>query len=213
MTESLNVGRWLGVCGLCISGFLLTGCYSNSLQASSTEAGAMGNPLVMLGLREDTDYEEIEYGPRAPLVIPAETNLPPPRTQMAAADPAWPDDPDARMRREREMMRRAAAEQTLEDVERASNPLSRAELDEWGRRFGEPRSTQQTASSRDPSGAMSPEELRARRADPDAVAAEPQRRRLSDPPTGYRQPADTGDVADVQQTERPGFFRRLFGGG
>jgi hypothetical protein len=210
MTSPSRAGRWSGVCGICIAGLLATGCYSNSLQSSSSDTAGIGDPLALIGLRADPAQEEIEYGPRAPLVIPGQSHLPPPQSQMAAEDPAWPDDPDVRQRRQLAEARRAASEQTLEDVERASQPLTRAELDEWGRRFGRHDPTQPRSAQRDPSAAASPEELRARTASVDG-SVEPPRRRLSDPPGGYRQPADTDEV--IPPPRRQGFFSRLFGGG
>jgi hypothetical protein len=49
-----------------------------------------------LGLRRDGDQKGINYGDRAPLVIPPSSALPPPENSGAvvARDPAWPKDPD-----------------------------------------------------------------------------------------------------------------------
>jgi hypothetical protein len=50
-----------------------------------------------LGLKRD-GATEIEYGDRAPLVIPPSRTLPPPENSGAALarNPAWPNDPDVR---------------------------------------------------------------------------------------------------------------------
>jgi len=49
-----------------------------------------------LGLKRDGDAKGINYGDRAPLVIPPSSALPPPENSSAvvARDPAWPKDPD-----------------------------------------------------------------------------------------------------------------------
>lgn len=191
---------------------LLAGCMGgNSLQTSGPSLDPLGDPLVLIGLREDPDREVIEYGPRAPLVIPNSAELPPPEQQVVEARADWPDDPDVRARRFNEEQRRAAARQGVRDFEEASRPMTRGELDEWGRRFGRVSGNEATASRRQDSEQMHPDELAARTADPDDVSyMEPPRRRLTDPPSGYRRRADTGEP---EVEEEGGLLSGLFGRG
>lgn len=169
--------------------------------------------MVMLGLRADPNEQYIEYGPRPPLVIPGDSDLPAPEERVAENRADWPDDPDVRARRERQAIREASAS-SLQEVEEASRPMSRAELDEWGQRFGRRSEGPPTYTRRDPNEPIPPQELSSGIARASSEAAgEPPRRRLSDPPAGYRQFADTGDDEEWQREERRGFFSRVLGSG
>lgn len=203
-----------GVWGVCVAALVLSGCASNSLQKTSTaDAGDLvGSPLALVGLRGSGDDEEIEYGPRSPLVMPPETELRPPEERVADRGPDWPDDPDVRARRVRSEMRRAAREETVRDVEFASAPMTRRELDEWGERYGRVDDSPYVHSRRRPNEALTPEELAARSSDDDEaeMRAEPPRRRLTDPPAGFRRPAETAEMPESTDT---GFFGRILGTG
>lgn len=196
--------------GLAGAALLVASCADNSLRTADRNVDGLGSPLVMLGLRADPDREMIEYGPRAPLVIPGNSDeLPPPEQRVADHGLDWPDDPDVRTRREIAQARRAAESEGVRDVERASEAMSRAELDEWGRRFGRVSDAPRTYGRGEHSEAVSPEELRAQMSDPDAddvALVEPPRRRLTEPPAGYRRRADTGEVVAEEEEESGGFL-------
>ncbi|HVG51364.1 MAG TPA: hypothetical protein VM867_07020 [Xanthobacteraceae bacterium] len=72
----------------------------------------MKSILSGLGLRESNE-PGIAYHERSPLVVPPTRDLPPPQSTGAAANPAWPKDPDVNRRREtkRVILNTGAAEQ------------------------------------------------------------------------------------------------------
>lgn len=54
-----------------------------------------------IGLKKPGEESNIEYRERSPLVVPPGRDLPPPETASAVErNPAWPDDPDIKARRE-----------------------------------------------------------------------------------------------------------------
>ncbi len=209
-----TIDRWRTACAVAMMGALLAGCQANSLASGSGSGDPMqdllGDPLVALGVKADPNQEYIEYGPRSPLVMPPSGDLPPPQQAIAMTE-GWPDDPDERQRREYEAARRAALQEMPRDVENAPQPMSRADLDEWGRRFGRVDSNSPLRPA-DPGNAVNPAELRARSIDPNAAPSEPPRRALTDPPSGYRMPAPTVAAETQEEPRRRGLFGGLFGG-
>jgi hypothetical protein len=56
---------------------------------------------IMRGVGLKRDEPAINYRERSPLVVPPSTNLPPPETDaVAERNPAWPDDPDVKRRKQ-----------------------------------------------------------------------------------------------------------------
>jgi len=206
------------VVAACLIGGLLAGCSKSGSGFSDPLEDAFGDPMVMMGLRVDPNDEEIEYGPRSPLVMPAaaETNdLPTPYDPPESYGAEWPDDPDERAKREYKEMQKAALDEKPRDVEYASEPMTPNDLNEWGRMYGRNNgagfgSSVQEAN-REQNKVVSPRELLDRRLDPDQLGSEPARNSLNEPPPGYRTPAPTVEGYGEPE-EKKGFFSRLFQG-
>jgi hypothetical protein len=136
----------------------------------------------------------IEYRERAPLVLPPKLELPNPADpRTVAANPQWPNDPDALA------ARRAAAEAGLPVTETEKRRLDRnptLSINEirQGRRPGaEVPNTPVVRRGDNARDALllTPDELRAQsRKDDVALSSmeEPERGRLTEPPTGFRKP-------------------------
>ena len=76
------------------------------------------------------DGEGIDYRERAPLVVPPSRNLPPPQSEAAVtANPAWPNDPDAKQRKVEAAKKKQPNQTAAETMEAEGRPLSRSELD------------------------------------------------------------------------------------
>ena len=141
----------------------------------------------------------IDYRERSPLVIPPAPTLPPPAAaEGARSSAAWPQDPDKResgrpaARRERPRDANAAAE-------REARPLSPDEL-RRGRAAGAGRhqGPAQTPSDMEMGRPLRPDEIPGHRSlfslfrssnETATFAGEPERRKMTDPPAGYRTPA------------------------
>jgi hypothetical protein len=152
-----------------------------------------------LGLRRDG--EGIEYRERAPLVVPPNRNLPPPQTDAAVtANPAWPNDPDAKQRKADAVKKKLPARTAAETMDLEGRPLSRSELEKGRVAAG-------TASGSSPGPeeagrAMKPSELGSKNMFSDMFSAlgpekpetaeftgEPARGNLTAPPAGYQTPS------------------------
>lgn len=184
------------VAGLAIGALAATVWAGN---ARAEEEGVfMKDMLGSIGLI-GKERPPIQYRERAPLVVPPRLDLRDPVApgSTEARNPQWPDDPDLVEKRRRaadakipitEMERRRAGE---------NNPRLSAEELRAGRRPGAGIPTEPVVrhgdSSRDELW-VRPDVLRAqgRPASEPVVAggAEPERNRLSQPPAGFRKPAD-----------------------
>jgi hypothetical protein len=154
---------------------------------------------------------EIKYQERAPLVIPPNTELPPPQKPGAAIanNPAWPKDPDvarAKLIRAQEANRDVNAE-----VEREQNPLPPDQLAPGAATVSQRTAARRTRASTDPTTnpvdtdhyRVAPSELGYHGGlfswsnmfggkDEEASAkftGEPRRTTLTDPPPGYQTPS------------------------
>jgi hypothetical protein len=154
------------------------------------------------------DQAEINYQERAPLVIPPNSDLPPPQKAGAviANNPAWPKDPDiarAKVYRAQETNRDTTAE-----FEREQNPLPPDQIAPGPK--GPRTASRQTKQPDDPSGNVNDENFHLTPAqlgyhgglftwnglfggkDEEASAkftGEPKRTSLTDPPAGYQTPS------------------------
>lgn len=205
VTVVATVGAFAAGCGQSGSGF------------SDPIEDALGDPMVALGLRVDPNEEEIEYGPRSPLVMPAETaaaDLPTPYDPVETYGVNWPDDPDERAKREYAAMKKAAAEAEPEDFDEYSYVMSPQELNEWGRMYGRQNGAgfgSSTADGREVDKVVDPRELLDRRKnDTELLRSEPARVELTDPPAGYRTPAPPVDGSELPEEKKKGLFGRLF---
>ena len=160
----------------------------------------LGGLLEGIGLQRERP--PIEYNQRPPLVIPPTKTLPPPETgDVAAANPAWPKDPDVKRRRE------AAKRERERDVEaermREQNPLMPSEIAVGER--GAPQSARRDDGYQpSPTGfseKMMPDQLGYTGGlikrmfgggdgdKPVRFTGEPTRTDLTSPPTGYQTPS------------------------
>jgi len=152
-----------------------------------------------LGLQRDAG--EIEYRERAPLVVPPNRALPPPRNEATVNNPAWPKDPDVKKRQEATASPSAKARLRGDRVIENLRPLSPSEL-EAGRvasRTGDAATPTNEESLRQ----MTPEQLGSKknlwdtmfsavgpeRAEYAPFQGEGPRNTLTAPPSGYQTPS------------------------
>lgn len=166
-----------------------------------------------LGLKRPGEESNIEYRERSPLVIPPGRDLPPPEAaSLAERNPAWPDDPDVKARRDAKKNARKSI-----NVEEESRSLTPAELN----RKGAPRtasaggapikSGEEAINQKAPSelgysggifnwrnfvGAEPKEEV-------GTFEKEPSRSDLTQPPPGYLTPSPNQPYGVGKTIERP----------
>ncbi len=170
-----------------------------SFAAASAPAKAQGIFDTVLGIiGVDEEKPEIIYRERAPLVVPPKMVLRPPETSLIEGNKAWPQDPDVQSRKAAEAQRKLPNGMTEQERKRLNG--DRASMSEvqasrgTGGKWNGP--VEQNTFDND----------RNKRADwlrPDVLAAEsraaelstpksgiePERRYLTDPPTGLRKPS------------------------
>jgi hypothetical protein len=170
--------------------------------ARAEEGVAIKNLLGNMGIISP-ERDSIHYRERAPLVLPPKMDLREPSAKggLAAANPAWPKDPDVEAKN-----RRAAEERkpvTLSETRRMSENNPRLTVDEL--RTGRDPSAKSGVDPKLHRGdnardvlLMSPDELRAKRKndgdDAKLAAGEPERRSLAEPPAGMRKSAMGGPI-------------------
>jgi hypothetical protein len=201
--------------GIKARGLVLAAALGGLSAASTGPAYADGdgvwfkNFLGTLGIIE-SERAPIEYRERPPLVVPPEIKLRPPVPREAVeANPQWPRDPDVRAAR-----RRAAEERRLpteSTTRRLNSNETRLTPDELRatRRAGAaipngPEDTSRKGDGRD-SYWVRPDFLKAqgRKSDEEVlIAGEPTRRRLDQPPGGYRKPIGGPVKRDFQPVIR-----------
>jgi hypothetical protein len=162
----------------------------------------MNSIMDGLGFKRDGEAG-INYQERAPLVIPPGRDLAPPeRSDPAAANPAWPKDPDVERRKAQAAMEKNR--NVSDEREREQNPLRPDQLTPGAR--GKKR--QQAARTDDGyqapasgfSSQLPPSELGYKGSLYDAMfgkkkdeqekfTAEPPRTSLTEPPPGYQTPS------------------------
>ncbi len=166
------------------------------------------------GLLSRDKKDPIDYEPRAPLVMPADTkDLPQPIETASAADPNWPIDPSERAvvsadeldaRNGQDQYRRLrplsgvlpATEEPAATAAQDDRSLERAEYYRLVNR--------NTRQRQDFAKALADSKGYTRR----------ERRYLTDPPLAYREPADSVPTDSLKTgVKKRGFFARLFGGG
>jgi hypothetical protein len=201
----------------CIIGGLAAGCSSSNGGFNDPVEDLLGDPLVMMGLKVDPNQETIDYGPRSPLVMPApaqEQALPPPQATPESFGVAWPNDPDEVAKREEAELRKASMNEKPRDTEYLSKAMTPAELDEWGRRFGNTGGAgagEIVQPRREENKVVGPRELLDRRkASSNELRSEPTRATLAEPPPGYRTPAPPVEGYGNPEEKKKGFFARLF---
>lgn len=159
---------------------------------------------IMEGLGLKRDSAGINYQERAPLVIPPNRDLPPPEnsTAAAAANPAWPKDPDVqRAKLERKIERQRASTGAGEQTMRDESVLRPDELTPGGSPKTPPSGQRESTALGIEGERMSPSELGykgglfsnmfGKKEDQEVIrfTGEPQRAALTDPPPGYQTPS------------------------
>ncbi|MDX6806904.1 hypothetical protein [Terrihabitans rhizophilus] len=152
------------------------------------------NIMTDLGLQKKKE-QFINYGERAPLVLPPTYDqLPPPEDSkgLTAANAQWPKDPDAARRAQEladeeipDQFKRKYTENAAEEI----YAINRQER----RVIGQPQGQDYVPASARENQLLSPQELRAakkvKKEDPTVFVQEPERKRITDPPVGYRTPS------------------------
>lgn len=175
---------------LCLSAVLLSGCMGSPTYGTDKTADQQliedVTGVLSLGPR---DREKIEYKPRAGIVMPSSTEvLPPPQENVAStSNPAWPESPEERLARIR-----------AEATENQDNRFYKSPVE---RDIG--------VNARSDDGFINPEVAKKQReeyfkrraASVSAQGTPTQRRYLSEPPTTYRQPAETAPTGVLGDDE------------
>lgn len=192
-----------------------------SLTAPSANAQSLKELMEDIGIQKK-EKVRIDYSERAPLVVPPSLDaLPPPEdgNALAAANPNWPNDPDVA----------AAAEQ--EEIDKVPQHLRRKYKENAAKDIYKIRAQdrEQAAVETAPRGydtifdrdrVMTPAELKevrdkraaeAANAPEQNVYVEPERKRLTDPPPGYRMPSPAQPFGpDAKEKKRKeGIFSKL----
>lgn len=192
-----------------------------SLAAPSAHAQSLRELMEDIGIQKK-EKVQIDYSERAPLVIPPALDaLPAPEdaNALAAANPNWPRDPDVAAAAEQEEidkipqhLRRKYKENAAKDIYKIrAQERDQAAVESAPREY-------QTIFDRD--RVMTPAELKevrdkraaeAANAPQQNVYVEPERKRLTDPPPGYRVPSPAQpfgpDAKD--QKRKNGLFSKL----
>lgn len=203
-----RIGRVAARAALLVSGMALAGCINTATYGTGEAPeltvikGATGGLTGMSGKGKD----EIDYKPRAPLVMPPEKNLRPPVVAAAEADPDWPVEADA-----------SGTEQ--------EDPLGETSRDDPAYRHSlKPIAGALPADQRPASYDMEKDSARAHvdainerearkkfaaaLADAEGYNGEG-RRYLTDPPEAYREPADTApqEFEEIEPSKGSGFAK------
>lgn len=203
-TISWKVARTAGA--LVILANVLAGCASST--DGFTPEGQEDDPIdtnlmkgVMQGLGAiDPNEKAIDYKPRAPLVVPPNRNLPPPR-DAASADPRFPRNPEEVA----DEQRRAAAKG---DKGRDGHIMTPEEL----AKYAMPGAGRIERYDPDPGRRLSPDQLRGQGMSNDEAvkrAANPTgRKTLIEPPDQYRKPSPNAPVAAPEEKSswKPGWW-------
>jgi hypothetical protein len=181
---------------------LVAGVTATAATARAEEGGVFDFALGLVGLGND-EKPDITYRERAPLVVPPKMQeLPPPQQSASAGNPAWPQDPDVLRRKKAEEERRRPRPSTNQAERDLGRPLTAAERNAGYRPGGGvPSNVSGTVHTytgnadhywNDPSMIT---ELKRQNDDlkaqttPVVPGQEPERRFLTDPPSGYRSPS------------------------
>ena len=177
-----------------VTHLLLAGGLVLAAQPAFAQEGMLFKNLLEGTFGGKSGGDDIDYRERAPLVVPPSSALPRPQDPASARNAAWPNDPDVQRRKD-EANRPAFV---LTEKARNNPILSQEEL----RRGRTARAEQAPTIVEEHSNynnQIQPirvgKDLASRRnqvaEDTLTYGSEPQRRLLTEPPTGYRRPAGT----------------------
>ncbi|MGB6176854.1 MAG: hypothetical protein WBF43_11095 [Methylocella sp.] len=217
MTLDMVLRHRLGL-ATAVAAFLSLAGFSGATPARAEEDTNMFNSVLgFVGMQFNKEQDSIDYRARPPIVVPPQTDLPPPKE--AVRGPAWPKDPDVAAERRAALDSRRPApqltpnsrgEMSQTELRQGRGPLpSDGPPDECGAGVGTPLclSTPWKFLKSVVTGFHS---------DTVQPGPEPPRKYLTEPPPGYRQatgvtkatieaPKDQPDAAD------PGAFIRSQG--
>jgi hypothetical protein len=179
------------------------------LAALPARAGDDGQASLLTGLAHTfglakDDDPNIDYRERSRLVIPPKMTLPPPGRAAKAADPSWPTDVE--VVRERNEKKADAAEPSARDVANRNYKLiqpgqevivttSGFERHGPSCRIPDPKTGACPEQPRGPAMNWNPLTWVGLEKKPQVtLGPEPERENLSDPPKGYREPAEGAGV-------------------
>jgi hypothetical protein len=191
-----------------------------SFASAPAQAQSFRELMEDIGLQK-RKQEKMDFSERAPLVVPPKLDsLPPPEEggALAAVNPNWPADPDA-IREDEEAKRNKASR--VEQREYLRNPSGqiyeiRAKEREEGV-HNDPDKTRAYDAELE-NGRMTPEQLKAVKKQREAASpapaqayVEPERKRLTDPPPGYRapSPAQPYGPPGEEKKKKSGLFSKL----
>jgi hypothetical protein len=171
-----------------------------SLAAAPTHAQTFRELMEDIGIQK-RKTEKMDFSERAPLVLPPSAdlqNLPPPEggSALATVNPNWPNDPDVQAALEEEEKEKIPERQRRKYQENQANAIYKFQREERERERTEAQPREYDTVF-DRNKVMTPEQLKEAR-DKEAAAAangvpmatvEPERKRLTDPPPGYRTPS------------------------
>jgi len=168
---------------------------------------------IMNGLGFKSPNEaEIEYRERAPLVVPPNRGLPPPRVEAAKPDPAWPKDPDVTRRAQIAAKKK---DKSSGDPQTWMDPVSPSKLGPSGGRVAGP-GVDKSRGDRDEDGnPVQPHDLGyfgglfswgslgfgRGKEEIGTFTREPPRASLTDPPAGYQTPSGAQPYGTTRRGE------------
>lgn len=154
--------------------------------------------------------EKIDYQPRAPLVMPASSQLPQPMETASVANPQWPDDPDKRHPGEKADSFDNPRDEVNPEYAARLKPLAGLGNPNWKANNGE---TFQPAYDIVGKGGSQAKEFNAALQEAEGYDAS-RRKYLTEPPLEARAPAQTAPQQFDDIKKKRGFFlTRWFTGG
>lgn len=184
-------------------GLTLSGCVSSPTYGTDKTAGAqlfddVSNMASFGGAKKKNS---IDYKPRPELVRPgaADRNgvLPAPQDNVASAEGGnWPESPEQRRKRLRDEITANRDDPNFVSPVEPDGPVS-----DSGRKLPGGNSRREDYESRSPEFDASKAAAYKRMREEQQRGSSTTRRYLSEPPLGYRQPADTAAVGDMGEDE------------
>jgi hypothetical protein len=175
-----------------------------SVPAARAQDSMVDAFMGILGLKQEDARNEIDYRERAPLVVPPKMALRAPEEPGVKRGTAWPNDPDVIRRKQKEAEAKAPRGETeghrMEKRDRLTIEEVRA-----GRREGAGMQTgdlpyKSKCDNCREAHWLTPDQMRAldQKITPEetlVAGKEPDRRYLTDPPSGYRLPSSNAPLA------------------